>query len=84
MEDVGVGHCVHLGEPAGDTVRREGGREGRFVSPEHNVDDERVSHETTDTDEGVEYLDDRHHVGWQPPAPLITLGQHFAAVILKL
>ena len=62
----------------------EGRNRGRFVLPEHNVDDERVSHETTDTDEGVEYLDDRHHVGWQPPAPLITLGQHFAAVILKL
>ena len=63
-------------------TQSEGRNRGRFVLPEHNVDDEGVSHETTDTDEGIEYLNDCHHVGWDPSASFITQGQHFPAVIL--
>ena len=64
--------------------RSEGGRVlVKSGLPEHDIDDQRVAHQAADTDQGVEYLYDCHHVGGQPPTSSIV-GEVALAVTLQL
>lgn len=61
----------------------EGGEEGS-VLPQHDVDDERVSHQAADADQSVENLYDGHHVCRRTSSSVTRQRQHTPAVTLQL